>query len=815
MKVNTGTSIPTEVPEKVACFHCGLDCPDRTYALGEKIFCCNGCLTVYQLLDENGLTRFYDLEQMPGVQPRRDTAADAFNYLDQDEIRKQLLDFSDGHIARVTFRVPAIHCIACVWLLENLFKLRPGIGRSQVNFPRREVNIVFEEDQLPLSQLTAFLSQLGYEPELSLDQLETTRADPTRRSLYLKTGVAGFAFANIMFMSLPVYFGLDSMSGPAFRTFFGYLSLVLALPVLFYSASDYLRAAARYFTSRVLTIDFPIALGITALFAQSAWDILSGAGEGYLDSFAGLVFFLLCGRLFQQKTYDAISFERDYRSYFPLSVTRKQGEQETTIPLSQLEVGDRLVLRNGELIPADAQLVNGEAMIDYSFVTGESDPVEKSAGDYLYAGGRQAGGLIEVETLKKVSQSYLTSLWNNEAFSKEDDEGLSSLTDRVSRYFTGTVLAVATITVLYWLFRDHTVAVRAFSSVLIVACPCALALSAPFTLGTVLRIVGRSGIFAKNGAVIERLSGIRHIVFDKTGTLTRATHREVGYAGVPLGEAERRRVYSLARHSTHPHSVRISEYLAETEFPVRVSPFYETPGKGVEGRCEDSDLLLGSKAWLAEQGIEVPEDVNPQGLTAVYLAVDGGFKGCFTLSHQYRQAARSVIASLSGRYRLSLLSGDNAREREAMEGIFGEEAELLFGQNPIDKLGYVKARQSEGARVMMIGDGLNDAGALKQSDVGIAVAENVTAFAPAADAILDAGSFGHLGGLLGYARAARAIVWSSFIISFVYNVLGIGFAAGGHLSPLVSAILMPTSSISIVVFATTAATLAGRRRGFR
>ena len=805
----------TETAAKDVCYHCGLDCPDRSYASGDKIFCCNGCLTVYELLEGSGLTRFYDLERTPGVQPSRSFVSDAFNYLDQDEVRKQVLDFSDGHFARVTFRIPAIHCIACVWLLENLFKLRPGIGRSQVNFPRREVSISFEEDRLPLSALTAFLAQIGYEPELRLDRIETPRPDPGRRSLALKTGVAGFAFANIMLMSLPGYFGLDSASGPAFRTFFGLMSLALALPVLVYSASDYLRAAGRYVRDRVLTIDFPIALGIAALFAQSAYDILSGAGEGYLDSFAGLVFFLLCGRWFQQKTYDAISFERDYRSYFPLSVVRKRGEEETTIPISQLAIGDRLVLRNGELIPADARLVAGEAMIDYSFVTGESDPVEKVAGDYLYAGGRQAGGLIEVETLKHVSQSYLTSLWNDAAFTKGGGVGLASLTDRVGRAFTGIVLAIASGAVLYWLFRDPAVAVRAFSSVLIVACPCALALSAPFTLGTVLRLAGRNGIFIKNGSVVERLASVRHIIFDKTGTLTQATHREVTYAGPPLTETDRRRVYSLARHSTHPHSLRISEHLAGSGYPARVSPFYETPGKGLEGRCEGADLHLGSRGWLEEQGIALPGEAGSRNARSVHLAVDGIYRGCFTVSHRYRAAAEPVIGSLARRYTMSLLSGDHEGEREAMVRLFGEGAHLRFNQTPIDKLAYVRARQERGEQVLMIGDGLNDAGALKQSDVGIAVAENVTAFAPAADAILDAGSFEKLGGLMGYARSARGIVWASFVLSFLYNVLGVGFAASGQLSPLVSAVLMPASSISIVTFATAAATAAGRRHGFR
>lgn len=804
----------TETKKRMACYHCGLDCPDRSFTKGDKVFCCNGCLTVYELLEENGLTRFYNLEKTPGVQPREAARLQEFEYLNEASVKEQMLDFSDGRFSRVTFRIPAIHCIACVWLLENLFKLRPGIGRSQVNFPRKEVSIVFEESRISLGELTSFLAGLGYEPELRLETLERKRRSPAGRALYLKIGIAGFAFANIMLMSLPVYFGLDTASGPAFRTFFGYVSLLLALPVLFYSASDYLKAAARYFRNRILTIDFPIALGIVAVFSQSAFDILTGTGGGYLDSFSGLVFFLLCGRWFQQKTYDAISFERDYKSYFPLSVTRRKEETDEVIPISQLEIGDRIVLRNSELIPADAKLVSGEAMIDYSFVTGESDPVEKAEGDYLYAGGRQTGGIIEVEIIKNVSQSYLTSLWNNEAFARDEDAGIYSLTNRVSRYFTAAVVTAAVATALFWLFKDRAIAVRAFSSVLIVACPCALALSAPFTLGTVLRLLGRNRIFAKNGFVIETLARIGHIVFDKTGTLTQSTQTGVTYHGDALAPQERRRVFSLARHSTHPHCIRISEVLSDENFPERVSPFFETPGKGIEGSFGKTEVLLGSRRWLIEKGIDMPVDVNPRKLTSVYLAVDGTFRGWFALSHTYREAVARIVPSLSEQYELSLLSGDNERELDNMRRIFGERASLHFNQTPLDKLEYIRGQQKAGVRVLMVGDGLNDAGALKQSDAGIAISEDIGTFSPASDVIMDADTFPQFENMLRYSRAALRIIWISFVISFIYNVVGIGFAASGHLSPLVSAILMPISSVSIVSFAASAATITGRKLGF-
>ncbi len=320
------------------------------------------------------------------------------------------------------------------------------------------------------------------------------------------------------------------------------------------------------------------------------------------------MFFLLCGRVFQQKTYNRLTFDRDYKSFFPLSVTRKKRSKagcpqlangEERVSISQLEVGDRIVVRNRELIPADSRLVNGQALVDYSFVTGESDPVAKKAGDYLYAGGQQIGSAIEVETLKPVSQSYLTSLWNHEAFQKNRDDNLNTLTSRYSRYFTAAVIGVAAVAALFWMASGNWPrGLKAFTSVLIVACPCALALAAPFALGTAQRRLARMRVFIKNALVLERMAKADAIVFDKTGTLTALGINNVAFDGVPLNQAEKSWILSLARHSTHPLSVRISESLVERNLPELVWSFAETPGGGITGRVQGHEIRLGSAAWL-------------------------------------------------------------------------------------------------------------------------------------------------------------------------------------------------------------------------
>ena len=347
-------------------------CYDPGLTKEEKAFCCRGCLFVHDLLAESGLGQFYDLNRHPGVRIRQQARQEQWAYLDDPGLQQRLLDFTDGKVSRVTFQIPAIHCVACVWLLENLFRLHPGVGQSQVNFPRREAVITFAPEKIRLSELVGLLVSIGYEPVLTLGELEKRQGDPAHKRQWLQVGIAGFAFGNIMLLSLPLYLGLDSLSGPLFRIIFGYLSLALAVPVVFYSASDYWRSARLSLRQRMLTLDVPIALGLAALYAQSAYEIVLGRGPGYLDSLAGLVFFLLCGRVFQQKTHDRMAFDRDFKCFFPLSATRKTAAGEESISISNLQVGDRLLLRNGELVPAE-RLVGED--VEVKIVVGRHSPL--------------------------------------------------------------------------------------------------------------------------------------------------------------------------------------------------------------------------------------------------------------------------------------------------------------------------------------------------------------------------------------------------------------------------------------------------------
>lgn len=841
---------PAESPvgADTACVHCGEPCGRDPVVREGRAFCCAGCSTVYDILHSSGMGRFYDLEAGAGVRPGSAVTTEAYAYLDREDMQRRMLDFSDGTHARVTFRIPSMHCVACVWLLENLYRLEPDVTQSRVHFPRRELAVRFRIDRLPLSALVARLASLGYAPELSLASLEERHADRSRHALTTRIGVAGFAFANTMLLSFPSYFGLRAVDDAGLQHIFSAISLVLSVPVLLYCASDYWRSAWRGLRQRVVTIDLPITLGIIALYAESLAQIFSGAGEGYLDSFTGLIFFLLLGRWFQQRTYAALSFERDYRTYFPLSVRRLEGARETPVPVTALAVGDRIRVRNDELIPCDAILRHGAARIDFSFVTGEAEPVACARDAYVYAGGRQRGGAIELEVAKPVDQGYLVSLWDDDAFESPRDGRFRTLTNRVSGYFTVGVVGIAAAAALFWWHHDADVAVRAFVAVLIVACPCAIALAAPFAEGTALRLMARRGIFLRNAELVEALPRIDTVVFDKTGTLTRPGARPARFEGQALAAEEGAAVHDVALQSPHPHAIAVCAALedggahsttagsqrsplqdtADAERPPAspggrsaatprpdadgsVAGFEETTGAGVVGRAHGHDVRLGAATFLASAGIDVPEPQTPTEGSTVHVALDGRYRGAFHVPPAYRPRVPELVRRLARTHRLAVLSGDNEQEAERLRAWFGPDAALHFRQSPHDKLAHIRALQEAGHRVMMIGDGLNDAGALRQSDVGVAVTEDAAAFSPASDLILDAGGLDQIVGALRFTGRVTAIIVMCFLISLLYNVCGIGIAASGALSPLVSAILMPLSSVTVVTVACGATAWAERR----
>lgn len=781
--------------EAVTCHHCGDPC-DESIIADDLHFCCYGCKAVFELLDQANLNTYYSETSLENKSLSELKAERRFAFLDNEDVQKQLLKFKSEELSVIRWSLPGIHCSSCIYLLEHLPKLDDAVLRSEVNFTKREVTITFQHERLTLKGVAVLLSQLGYAPDISLGSIDKTKSQVQKSNIGPKVAVAGFCFGNAMLMSMPEYLDSNLLLTEDFKSVFKWINFVLALPILLYSSSDYFIKAYKGLRFRTLNIDVPIALGILTLFGRSAYEIISGVGMGYVDSLAGLVFFLLIGKWYQGKTYQALSFDRDFKSYFPVSITCVVDGQEVQRPLKELQKGDVIVIHNDEVIPADGVITSGIGTIDYSFVTGEAKPEHKNHGQQVYAGGRQKGAELFIELNKTVDNSELTQLWNADAFKREDQADLHTWVDRISKYFTGAVLAIATLTAAYWWVVDAAVMWNAVTAVLIVACPCALALVLPFSYGHAMRKLGSTGMYLKNAEVVESLAQVDSIIFDKTGTLT-AMDAGVSYDGDAIAGLHLQALRSALGNSSHPLSRQIHQELPVGE-KLPVTAFSENIGQGFEAEVGGLMVKVGSASFVKESAASAVNESN------VYVCV-GEKKGRFTIKSSYRSGVFDMLKALREAYQLSLLSGDNDSEKKRLAPYFDE---ALFRQKPKDKLEYV---QEMDGNHLMVGDGLNDAGALKEASVGLAVAEDIYQFSPACDAILASKQVTAIDHVLKFSKQILRIVFIAFGISFAYNLVGLSFAVSGHLTPLVSAILMPISSVTVVGFVTLAVGWFGRR----
>lgn len=789
----------TAVIQELKCYHCGQRC-EETLWVNENAFCCFGCKTVFEILNENDLCEYYTLDKTPGTQQRK-ISEETYAYLDEKTIRKKLLEFDSPGFAKVMFYIPAIHCVSCIWLLENMQRLDKGILKSEVNFSRKTVSIDFNPQNVKLSAIARLLSAVGYTPQINLENNESA-SKKIDKSLVLKLAIAGFCFGNVMLFSFPEYLGLDQHDQYLMRIF-SRLNLALAIPVFFYSGSDYFKSAFKSFKQKQINIDVPIAAGLLALFCRSAYDIITETGPGYLDSFTGLVFFLLIGRWFQSKTYESLAFDRDFKAYFPLAVNRLLKDEWKPVIIYELKKGDQIRIRNMEIIPADSILLDEQAYIDYSFVTGESKPVKAKRDDLVYAGGRLIGTPVILVVDKKTSQSHLTTLWNNEAFRKVTESKYQKTIDNAARIFTWIVLFIALATAIYWQNNNPSQMWLILTSVLMVACPCALALAAPFTYGSMLRVFGKNQLYLKNADVIERMANIDAIVFDKTGTVTHGHTPQVVLHG-QLTETELSIVKTLTGYSTHPLSTLIHKSL-KIIYPGSVTDFKEIPGNGLYGVYNNNEIKIGSASYVKYY------DQSDNAASRVYISINDNVQGYFSIKTSVRKKIKKMVSQLGHKCN-AILSGDNDADKTLMSEIFSPHVRLLFNQTPYDKLSYIKILQQQKKNVLMIGDGLNDAGALKQSDVGIAVTDDTGVFTPACDGILNGEKLYLLNKYLELAKSSSIILKTGFAISFFYNAITLGFAVTGHLTPLVAAILMPISSISVVAFSSVAVNFIAKRK---
>ena len=844
---------------KVECAHCGDSCPPATVPVGNLSFCCQGCQSVYEILQANNLGDFYRLDKDAGRAQKRQSPRD-YSWLDLDKLAGRFIRYQDDLQCHVEMELPDIHCASCVWLLERLPQLKRGIRSVKIDLTRKQAVINFDPQETSLRQVAEWLTRIGYPPHF-----QTHRSGEGKkmenRSLIYRIGVAGFCFGNIMLLSFPEYFGMGAnVEGGAaagaggVEGAMGYLLLALSLPVMFYAGGGFFKAAWAGLQARRVTIDVPISLGMAALFLRSLYEIISTSGPGYLDSLAGLVFFLLIGRWFQSYTFARLNFDRDYRDYFPIATHRllPNGDSEP-VASEDLLAGDQILVRPGQLIPTDGTLLqDGESGIDYSFVTGEADPRPALAGQSVFAGGRATSSALSVQVSKAVSQSYLLQLWQQSG-EKTDDNDVQPA-ESLIRYFTAAVLLLAAATFGYWWMEDSALAYRAATAVLIIACPCALALAAPFAYGSLQRLFGRAGCYLRGPGVISRMAKVDTFVFDKTGTLV---GEGPGESLTLLAEAtdDQLAVFRrMAERSSHPKSLALVRTFGKLSLQLpfhahiasESSRYRESSSSSLKLSTKGSPLSSGPRSRLEEPDGEAAQRKGPgerffpkehigAGLSLLHNENDyrigkasfcgqgkddGRTYACLNgvallalepaVIH-LRPGVAELLAELGQRGDVYLLSGDQAPETDFWSDHLLPQ-NVHFGMSPFDKQAFIHRLQSGGDKVLMVGDGLNDAGALAAADVGLAISDEEARFSPACDGILTGSRIGGLNKLLCTCGRARIVLWLTYGIAFLYNAIGLSYAVTGTLSPIVAAILMPLSSITVVLVASLGANLIYRRK---
>ncbi|MFD0940232.1 heavy metal translocating P-type ATPase [Pedobacter boryungensis] len=785
-----------KILDTTICYHCGEEVMGRNYILEDKHFCCAGCLGVYQILSSNNLCAYYAYNETPG---KKSLSTGYFEYLDEPNIIKQLIDYQDEKSTIVTFFIPAIHCSSCIWLLEHLYKVNAAIFNSRIDFLKKQVTISFRNKDISLKKLVEILVNIGYEPAINLQDVVKEKSHSVNKSLILKIAVAGFCMGNVMLFSFPEYFGLSGLE-KQFQVLFGWLNLTLSIPVVLYCGQEYFTSAWNSLKHKHVNLDTPLALIIAVLFLRTAYSVILNTGPGFADTLTGLVFLLLMGKWVKQRTYHHISFDRDYRSYFPIAITTLVDGKEKPKAINELVIGDRIWIRNSELIPADSILMKGNAWLDMSFVTGETEPQQKVLGEIVYAGGKQMGEGIELEVVKVPSQSYLTGLWNKEHYSNDFKQHFN---DSVAKYFSIAVFVIAFAAMGYWFFYNNSgKAWAAFTAVIIVACPCVLALSTPFTLSAILAVFDKKGFYVKNTDAVEDLAKCNSIVFDKTGTLTTTENAKISFTGT-LNDEEHKLIVSLLTNSSHPLSRQILKSLGYGSF-YPISKYNEIPGKGIRGLINNQMVYAGNESIL-------PFNIKAGKHKGVHIVINSVYKGTFVVEQQWREGLPNLVSKLEDTFSLSVLSGDTAKDRDVLKSIFLPNVTIAFEQSPHDKLEAILNKQKNGEKVIMLGDGLNDAGALKQSDFGIAITDNINNFTPGCDAILKGNALTFLPNFHQLSKDGLKVIKISFAIAISYNCIGLFYAVQGTLYPLVAAVLMPISTITIISFTSIATRFFARK----
>lgn len=788
------------------CAHCGLHVPPEVDPGSGPPFCCSACGVAYAIIHEAGLGAYYlHRGQADGAAKTRGTGRSYAEYDDPIFAVRHVQVVADG--ARIELFLEGLHCTACVWLVERLGRVVPGVASARLDLGRAALDIRFDPARVTPSAIARGLDGLGYPPHPNGAARGEGEARGERK-LWVRLGVAGALAGNVMLMALALYSG--AAADPSYAALFRWGSLLLSTVSVFYSGSVFLRGAAAALRTRTPHMDLPVSVGILAGFGKSAWNTLFSRGEVYFDSISVLIFLLLVGRWLQLRHQRGAARALELiAALAPRAARRLEDERLVEVPAESLAAGDIVEVSADERVPVDGVIVSGRTSVDSSWLTGESLPEERAPGDRVYAGTHNISRAVRVRVEVAGAETRLGRLVQSVETAQSRRAPIVRLADRIAGRFVVAVLASSALTLAVWLFIDPARALDNAVALLVVTCPCALGMATPLAVSAALRRAARAGIFFKGGEFIEALARPGTIAFDKTGTLTEGQLALASFTGessvVPLVRAAEQR---------SPHPIGRALYAGLTSpLELEADGVEELAGAGVAARVAGHDVRVGSEAHVSKArpaktgwwNAELSHQAS-LGRPAVACSVDGVVRAVASFTDPLRADAVGSLAALrSLGYGIALLSGDHELVVKALVPELGELVEARGGMSPDDKLAWVEAARASGP-VVMVGDGVNDAAAMSAADVAIAVHGGAEASLVAADVFTTEPGVGKvLAAVLG-ARRTLGVIRRGIGFSLAYNLVGVVLCMAGWISPLVAAVMMPLSSLTVVTQALRART---------
>lgn len=796
------------------CFHCALPVTAGAnyHALldgAERAFCCFGCQSVCSAIFEAGLQGYYQRTPdgvllAPPPEPPKD-----IEIYDLDEVQQEFIT-SSGDLRDIHLLVEGIHCPACVWLIERVLQREPGVQSANVNLAAKRIHLRWDSKLNKLSHLIRALAKIGYsavpyDPENAEGVIKKAN-----RSMLFRLFFSGFTMMNLIWISIALYSGADKGE---FREFFHWMGFALATPTLLYAGYPFYRGAIGGLRVRRLTMDLPIAIGLSVTYAYSTYITVTAnkIGTVYFDTVTNLIFVILIGRYLEGMfRHQALSATKRLMELQPRVATVIQDGQEQITPTRGVKPGDHVLIKPGCKVPVDGIVLEGKSAVNESMLSGESAPVGKSAGAKVSAGTMNTNGALLVEVSSTLQNTTLAKIIRLVEEAQSSKAPIQRLADTIVPWFVLVTLICASLTFFIWHNKSFEIALMAATSVLIITCPCALGLATPMSIAVASGLGAKHGILVRNGLVLETLSKVNHFVFDKTGTLTEGKMGVAHILTAPNFAANDmlRSAAAVERYSEHSIAKAI---ITEAEAhqlnyrDVTVQGFHAAAGLGVQANVNGESVLLGSAAWLIRSGIKLDakllaqaHQLEAQAMSCVHCALGDAHVAVFALADRLRDDAQQLVNELrAAGIGMTLLSGDRKAVAEAIALQLGG-MEVIAQVLPQDKDRVIQRLQQDGKVVAMVGDGINDAPALIRADVGIALGSGTDVSLESADIVLMHSGLDKVRLATLLSRRTLLSIKQNIGLSFVYNAIMVPLAMMAKINPLTAAITMPISSLVVI-----------------